>query len=344
RPAAPQPANVSPPTAWSPATSPAMPSSPEVITVPPSGLQALGAEWDALWHRCPRATPFQSPAWLLTWARHYAPDRCGAVTLRASGDLVGLAPVFCWDGALLLAGTGPSDRGGALLNPAHASEAPRLLAAFPDAAPEPFDRIDLQQLAPDSPLLAAAPQSWTEERPEADACFVASLHGEDGLAGASGRQRSHWRHSLRQLDKLGGTTGLVPPEEVREAIEDLLRLNRLRWGEAGVLADPLMQAHLRDAGPALAGAGLLRLHQVILDGHRIAVLLVLAGPWAHHGYNGGFDPAHARLSPSAMLVGLAMAQAAREGARHFDFLRGHEGYKRVWGAEPQPMLRRILRP
>ena len=81
-----------------------------------------------------------------------------------------------------------------------------------------------------------------------------------------------------------------------------------------------------------------------MSAKRIAVLLVLAGPWAHHGYNGGFDPAHARLSPSAILVGLAMRQAAREGAREFDFLRGHEGYKRVWGAEPQPMHRRVLRP
>ena len=321
-----------------------MPSSPEVAVVPPSGLPTLGAEWDALWRRCPQATPFQSPAWLLTWARHYAPDRCGAVTLRADGHLVGLAPVFCWEGALLLAGTGPSDRGDALLDPAHAGEAPRLLAALPEAAPEPFDRLDLQQLSPDSPLLGEAPEGWTEENPEADACLVAPLLGEDGLAAASGRQKSHWRHSLRQLEKLGGTIGLAAPEEVPEAIEDLLRLNRLRWGDQGVLADPLMQAHLRDAGPALAQAGLLRLHQVLVNGERIAVLLVLAGPWAHHGYNGGFDPAHAKLSPSAMLVGLAMQQAAREGARHFDFLRGHEGYKRVWGAEPQPMHRRILRP
>jgi len=321
-----------------------MPNSPERAVVPPSGLFALEAEWDALWHRCPRATPFQSPAWLLAWARHYAPDRCGAVTLRASGQLVALAPVFCWERALLLAGTGPSDRGDALLDPAHASEAPRLLAALALAAPEPFDRLDLQQLSPDSPLLAEAPEGWAEERPEADACLVAPLLGEDGLAAASGRQKSHWRHALRQLEKLGGTTGLAAPEEVPEAIDDLLRLNRLRWGEAGVLADPLMQAHLRDAGPALARAGLLRLHQVLFGGERIAVLLVLAGPWAHHGYNGGFDPAHAKLSPSAILVGLAMQQAAHEGVPHFDFLRGHEGYKRVWGAEPQPMLRRVLRP
>lgn len=319
-----------------------MPTSrPEII--PPAGLGGLEAEWEALWRRCPDASPFESPAWLLTWARHYAPGRCGAVALRAEGRLVAFVPVFCWEGALLLAGTGPSDRGGALIEPGREHEAARLLESLPDAAPEPFDRIDLQQLSPDSPLLAAvAPKGWTDERLDGDACLVASLAGELGLENASGRQRSHWRHALRQLEKQGGTAGMALPEEVPEAVEDILRLNAKRWGAAGVLADPLMQAHLRDAGPALAQARLLRLHQVVLGGERIAALMVLAGPWAHHGYNGGFDPDHAKLSPSALLVGLAMAQAAREGVTRFDFLRGHEGYKAVWGAAPQPMHRRVL--
>ncbi|WP_210526668.1 GNAT family N-acetyltransferase [Rubellimicrobium arenae] len=312
--------------------------------VRPADLGALEPEWDRLWRSCPDATPFQSPAWLLPWARHYAPSRCGAVALRSGDQLVGVVPVFCWQGALLLAGTGPSDRGDLLIAPGFRSEAGRILAALPDAAPEPFDRIDLQQLAPDGPFAKApAPASWSEEDEDGDACLVAPLHGEQGLGAASGRQRSHWRHALRHLDRLGGTVGLAQPEEVDALVEDLLRLNGLRWGEAGVLADPLLRSLLRDAGPALSRAGLLRPYQVRLGGERIAVLMVMAGPWAHHGYNGGFDPAHAKLSPSAILVGVAMAQAAREGLSRFDFLRGHESYKSVWGAIPSPMRRRVLR-
>ncbi|TNC70904.1 GNAT family N-acetyltransferase [Rubellimicrobium roseum] len=313
--------------------------------MPPSALAALEPEWAALWALCSRATPFVHPAWLLPWARHHAPGRCGAVALRAGGRLVGFLPVFCWDGALLLAGTGPSDRGEALVAPGFETEAPRLLAALPDAAPEPFDRIDLQQLAADSPLLAAAaPPGWSDAREPGDACLLAPLTGEDGLGAASGRQRSHWRHARRQLERQGGHLGLAASEEVGPAIEDLLRLNALRFGADSVLAEPLLAALLRDAGPSLARAGLLRLHQVTLQGRRIAVLLVLAGPWAHHGYNGGFDPAQSRLSPSALLVGAAMQQAACEGVATFDFLRGGEGYKSVWGAAPTPMHRRLLRP
>ena len=136
---------------------------------------------------------------------------------------------------------------------------------------------------------------------------------------------------------------MVPPAEVEAAVEDLLALNARRWGADSVLRDGLLRALLRDAAPTLQEAGLLRLYQVALDGRRIAVLFVLAGPWAHHGYNGGFDPDHARLSPSAMLVGTAMAQAAREGRAWFDFLRGQESYKSIWGASAFAMRRRVLR-
>lgn len=323
---------------------PVVRSGPQIEIVAPSDLLRLEREWAELWLRCPRVTPFGHPSWLLAWVRHYAPGRCSAVALRDGRRLVALLPVFCWDRALLLAGTGPSDRGEVLVMPGFEAEATRLVQALPEAAPEPFDCIDLQQLDGTNPLLAADLGDWAEERLDGDACLLAPLRGEHGLDAASGRQRSHWRQELRRLHRQGGTIGLVPTEDTGAAVEDLLTLNARRWGEQSVLRDRLLQALLRDAAPALAAAGLLRLHQVVLEERRIAVLFALAGRWAHHGYNSGYDPDYARFSPSAMLVGLAMSQAAQEGCRWFDFLRGHEGYKSVWGAAPIPMHRRILRP
>lgn len=321
-------------------------TAPEIVA--PPDLAGLGGEWAALWRRCPQATPFQAPEWLLPWARYHAPSRCGAVALRMDGRLVGLAPVFCWEGALLLAGTGPSDHGDALIEPGSHGQAALLLSALPAAAPEPFDRLDLQQLAPHSPLLSAAlPAGWREERRAGHECHVAPLGGEHGLAALSGRRRENWRYALRRLQREGGRIGLAGPGETGEAMADLLRLHGLRWrarGEEGVLSDPLLRAFLLEAAPEFDRAGLLRLHQVRLGQERIAVLMVLAGREAHHYFIGGFDPAHGKLSPSAVLVGAAMAQAHEEGARWFDFLRGHEAYKADWGAEPRPMHRRILVP
>ncbi|HEX7129995.1 MAG TPA: hypothetical protein VF217_07970, partial [Rhodanobacteraceae bacterium] len=82
-----------------------------------SELAALRAEWWALWHAASQPVPFLSPSWLLCWARHYAPDRTRAIAIREHGVLVGLLPFFSWRGDVLLAGTGPSDYGDALIAP-----------------------------------------------------------------------------------------------------------------------------------------------------------------------------------------------------------------------------------
>lgn len=119
--------------------------------------------------------------------------------------------------------------------------------------------------------------------------------------------------------------------EIPAALEDLVRLHALRWrerGEAGVLSNALLRRVLLDVAPGLAQAGLLPLWQVRLASRRIAALRALAGRAAQNYYLGGFDPEHARLSPSAALIGAAMARAHRKGASEFDFLRGAELYKR----------------
>src|SRR4051794_35890653 len=36
-------------------------------------LAALEPAWWALWRRSPAATPFESPAWLMAWWRHFSP-------------------------------------------------------------------------------------------------------------------------------------------------------------------------------------------------------------------------------------------------------------------------------
>ncbi len=38
-------------------------------------LDALRREWRLLWQRCPTATPFQSPDWLIPWWRRYGDGR-----------------------------------------------------------------------------------------------------------------------------------------------------------------------------------------------------------------------------------------------------------------------------
>ena len=323
-------------------------AAPAIEILDGRGMESAAADWAALWRRCPEATPFTAPEWLLPWARRYAPGRYGAAVLRCGGRLEGFAPVFAWQGALMLAGTGPSDHGDWLLAPGAEDRADRLLAAVPAVPCGGFDRIELRQLPEGSALLrVAAPPGWADEPARAtdEPCLVAPLLGEDGVGAATKKCRWNWRYAIRRIGRAGGIVERVSPPEVAQGMAELSRLHALRWqarGEPGVLSDPLLDGFLREAAPGLAQAGLLRLYRVRFGDEAAAALLVLAGRAAHHYYIGGFDPRHAALGPSAALVGFAMSEAAREGAAEFDLLRGNEPYKRRWGAVERPTFRRSL--
>lgn len=318
----------------------------QIEIVAPAAFGGLEAEWRQLWRAMSGASPFLAAAWLGAWIGTYAPGRTWAAALRDGGRLVGLLPVFVWDRALLLAGTGPSDHGGALILPGYERWAGTLLETAAEAADAPFDRIDLQQLAPESALSEAALPGRRAETGDGDACSILRLDGDEGMAGIPKKMRADWRYAARRLAREGGVVDLVPPDVAAGGIAELERLHALRWherDEPGMLADPLLSRLLRAAAPRLAAEGLLRLHRIRLDGETIAVLLALQGGRSVCYFLSGFDPAHARFSPGTVLVGSAIAAAAGEGAVRFDFLRGDEDYKTRWGAEQRRRIRRIFR-
>jgi CelD/BcsL family acetyltransferase involved in cellulose biosynthesis len=297
-------------------------------------LSAIRSEWEDLWSRVPAASPFQHPAWLMAWAQPYAPGRCRAATLWHDGYLEAVVPAFVWDGALLLAGTGPSDHAAALLS-CESEQVALLVNAICEASPEPFDRIDFRQLASSSPLPG--------ER-DGEPCLVVDLEGPDGMARASSRTRSHWRHAIRQLESEGAAFDLVGSGEASQAADELQRLHGLRWraqGEEGALADELAQRHLAAATPELARAGLLRMHRLRVGNRTIALVFAMRGAQSTCFYLSGFDPAWAKLSPGTALVGTAIAHAAKEGCAEADFLRGREHYKYKWGARERPTRRLV---
>lgn len=314
-----------------------------------SALEALRPEWAALWARDPQATPFGHPAWLLPWARTYAADRARGLALRAGGELIALAPVFEWEGALLLAGTGPSDYGEALFAPEAAGTAEAMLAALAEHAGQAGLRLDLQQLRPESPLAgAAAPTRWRETAEAGEVCPVAPLIGPEGVGAMPGK----WRRKLgytrrRALDQGGWTSERATAETLKPAAEALFDLHGQRWrsrGEAGVFEDDLLVRMLRQALPELESAGLLRLHLLTHAGRVGAVVLALEGKGALHFFISGFDPALTELGPGTLLLGDMAGEAAREGLTELRFLRGRERYKYHWGAEDRPTLRRVFEP
>ena len=308
--------------------------------------EELAEPWQRLWLRVPGATPFASPAWLLPWARLYAPGRCWVAAVEDGGDLRACLPVFWWQRRLLLAGTGPSDHGEALFEPGFECWAPPLLSASMAAIDREIDRIELHQLAPSSPLLAMpAPPGWRDRIEAGDGCPVLTLGGDDGMAHVREAARANWRYANRRLARAGAWVELVSEDQVDGAIDALERLHGLRWaarGERGVLADPLLRQLLKDAAPELARAGLLRLHRLQWQGETAGVLLAMHAERRTCCYLSGFDPACAKLGPGIAMVGATIVEAAREGDLAVDFLRGQEAYKYEWSAVDEPRQRRVF--
>src|SRR5919202_546321 len=224
-----------------------------------AALEALRPEWEALWARCPGATPFQWPAWLIAWWRHFAPGALFSVAVRRAGRLVALAPFYVETGAqgrrVLGIGISLSDYLDVLIDPACGEAGSAILAR-----------------------LAAEGARW-------ESCGV----------------------------------------------------------PGGVLRDPRVERFQRDAAPELLRAGMLRLYALRIDGHIVGAYYGLAHGARAYAYLGGFDPDYAFESPGTILIGHAIEEAVREGAREFHFLRGPESYKYEWGAVDRWNRRRSFR-
>lgn len=276
-------------------------------------LEALRPEWSALWDRCPAATPFQSPEWLIPWWRVFAPGRLAAIEVREDGRLTGFAPLYAGeDGVLRFLGTGISD----YLD---------ILAESEAAAATVLERLrgapcDLLELREGSPVLALE-----AERSVCSVCpavALPTLRLKKPLARASYEVECGARHP--------------------EYLEALFRLHAAAWGKRnspGVLADARLREFHRLAAEGFAARGWLRMYGLRYEEDLAAVLYAFAARGRAYLYLSGFDPALSASSPGTRLLDFALAHAAQTGLMEADFLRGDEPYKYLWGARDRPNYR-----
>ena len=306
--------------------------------------------WD-LHRRDPRATPFQSPAWLDAWWAHLGGgERVDAQARDGDGRLVAALPLFVWnDGGvrrLVPVGAGHSDYCDALVDPS-ADAMPALWDAILASA-DRWDELLLPDLRPDSPLLEQPPADWIATDEPGETCPVMPLPDRPPLlAGMSKSKRRKVVHDRNRAAALGGVAeSIAGPAEIDEALDALFRLHADRWsaaGEPGVLADACVQAFHRAAAPALAEAGLLRLAVVRHEGRIVAVLLGFADGRRGYSYINGVDQGVPGQSFGTLAFACAIEDALAGGAAEYHFLRGEEPYKYAWGAEPRATVRRIVR-
>lgn len=300
----------------------------------------------ALWRRDPRATPFQSPAWIGPWRRHLARSTQVDVAAWIDGRLVALLPMAVWDHdgrrRLFPAGAGVTDYCDALVDPAPGA----IAALWAALAAEAWDELWLPDLRADSPLLGPLPAGWSAEDEATETCPVLPLPQGELYPNLSKTQRRKVVHDRHRADRLGGVTvALAEPPQIDEALDALFALHAARWaaeGQAGVLADPAVQAFHREAAPALAAAGLLRMPVVRHEGRIVSVLLAMTDGARGMSYIIGSDFAPGQ-SYGTLAFAAAIEAAHAEGKGAYHFLRGEEGYKYQWGAAPTRTWRRLIR-
>lgn len=317
------------------------------IVADPERFFALEAAWWDLFARCPAATPFRSPAWLLPWWRSFAPGPLCTIAAWRGTDLVALAPLYLEEASrrLLPLGIGLSDDLDLLAAPG-ADVGPAIFDAL--SRVEGWDLLSFEELALGAAGLAwAAPPGWSDDVAAQSRCPTLAWGDDAADPGAvvpSGKMRK-LRMARHRAERRGAMVETASPATALDHLEALFRLHAARWedrGEPGVLAEPSVQAFHRDATPRLAAAGLLHATLLRLEGRIAGVFHGLRRGQTLYAYLGGFDPGFAFESPGTVLMGHALDTMMAGGAGALNLLRGTEPYKYEWGALDRINSRRLL--
>ncbi len=305
----------------------------------PAQLRAIEAEWKTLVHGCCSATPFQLPAWLLTWWKHFGSGSLQTYVFRESGAFSGILPCFRhrWSESnqLTLIGSGLSD----YLDPILPDSAVSLLDTQLRDDPN-WQVIDWQDLSEASSLTRV---SGVELRPDTP-CSIIPLTGSfEEFWSARGKDlRRNLRRYSQRTRELGDVQFEAAAEPTPEHTRALIRLHRKRWlrqGEPGMIALNHAEAFLRDVILELARAGIAKFFSIRLDRDIVAIILAFLYRKVVFSYMSAFDPEFENLGTGRMLLYEALQWAFANGYTHWDFLRGEEEYKFSWGAEPVPKIR-----
>ena len=246
-------------------------------------------------------------------------------------------------------GAGISDHLDLLIDPEFSQPgAAALFRYFRDNTAD-WDIIDLQDLRPESPLLRNKADFGLRTRVvPAGVCPAFSL--PDSVESFRVRlSKNHKRNLTRARRKLE-TSGelwvkIAAADDLFPTMRDLFRLHEACWRKKNLpamLAQPSLQNFHLEAASAFLKTGRLRLYSLQFEGETIACLYALVKGDRVFGCLSGFDPRLEKFSPGTLLLNYILEDSIHRGFREFDFLRGAEAYKYVWGARDRPNYRLVI--
>jgi CelD/BcsL family acetyltransferase involved in cellulose biosynthesis len=248
-------------------------------------LEGLSGEWTDLWNRCPGATSFQRPEWVLSWTQAFRPKQLLAISVWANTTLVALAPLFLYrsgqEQILAPLAASVSDYLDWLIEPAFRSESLQQIFATLESADFPWTRLDVTDVPGNSPLLEFNFDGWQYEQSPETVCPVLTIPaGAKSITDIlSAKPRHNLRTARRRTEKAGNAQiEIADVSTLHEFLTAMMRLHGLRWadcGASGMLSEERVQEFHRRAAPALLRRGVLRLYGLRLNGTFIATLYAL---------------------------------------------------------------------
>jgi CelD/BcsL family acetyltransferase involved in cellulose biosynthesis len=318
----------------------------------PERLGALRAEWSALFDAAAAPSPFLSWEWLHGWWRRFG-GRRRAWVVEARDPAGGLAGALALCGrpgiggvrrwSLVGNGVTGADHLDVLARADRAPEVREAIARALAAELPAWDVLDLEDLPCGTATTGAlrralAPRGVRIAVERGDVCPGFAVRGTFADHLARIRRRETYGRRVRWLARQPGFRIDVATAagDVPAAMEDLLRLHRLRWAAEGGsdgIPSPAVEAFHREVAPLLAARGWLRLYRLLVGGEAIAAVYGIELGRRFYYYQSGYDPAWAARSPGLVLVGRTVEDAYARGLADYDFLRGSEAYKLDWAQD-----------
>ena len=322
-------------------------------------LAALAPEWDAL--AVASELPQMSPAWVLAWWRHVAPEEAEprTVAVRDGERLVGLAPFY------VAAGGGRVDYrlpgieiAGRLAPLALAGRewgvAEAVAATLASARPRP-DALRFEATPLDAHWLTALRDGWPGalrpplRLPQVESNPMLSLEDpsfEQWLAGRSSNFRQQMRRLRRRFADAGGVSRLATRATLADDAAAFTRLHAMRWEDRGhsnlaELGDRFT-AFVVELGEQLLDEGRLALRMLELGGEPICAQLFVSAGGTTLFVNGGWDERHADLKPSLLCLLDAVEHAFAQGMRRVDLGVGEQSYKLRFADGSAPLAWGVL--
>lgn len=309
----------------------------QITTRVASSLGARRAAWDQIVASMSDASPFVA-SW---WIEAAAPDATHLILVEDGDRLLGgvALGVRRWLGTrrlqVLGEGIAAPDHADVVAAPADRVVVLANLVQWFAAEPHVTDLVGLRAASDLARCVGVDPGA---ELPWSGAPFLA-LTPDEVPEPRSSRVRNTVRRTRNRLVKAGYVHQRVgeDPRELDRALDDLLRLHRLRWPDGSRFSSTFEA--LRPVIHAGATIGAASIHEAVVDGTVVASMLVFDQPHRRSYYQSGRELSHEMRGVGTVLMADVVLDAHERSMSEFDFLRGSEPYKLDWTDDERPLVR-----